>query len=271
MRGCDLRKIHATAQVSENAKIAADVTIGAFSIIYDNVHIEHGVHIGPSVILGEPHSAYYRSEEYENPPLMIGAGSLIRSGTVVYAGSTIGEGFQCGHHVVIREGTTIGAHCSAGTFCDIEGYCTLGDYVRLHSHVHLCQHTVVGNCVWLFPGVTVTNDLHPPSDEFRGAMIEDYAVVATGAVLLPGVRIGNSAVVGASALVRKDVPPHALVAQPPARVMGDVRQIILSEAGEPVYPWATRFKRGMPWEDTDFETWSREQGGRQHPIAPVRG
>ena len=271
MRGCELASVHPTAQVSEKATIAADVTVGAFSIVYDNVHIEEGSHVGPGVILGEPHSDYYRSADYENPPLTIGAGALIRSGTVIYAGSTIGEAFQCGHHVVIREGTTIGAHCSAGTFSDIEGYCVLGDYVRLHSHVHLCQETVLGNFVWLFPGVTATNDLHPPSDEFRGARIDDYAVIATGAVLLPGVHVGNNAVVGASALVRKDVPPHALVAQAPARVMGDVRQLILSETGEPVYPWTARFKRGMPWGDTDFEAWSQERDGTHYPTAPVRG
>ena len=255
MKGNELARIHPSAIVSEKATLGEGVTIGAGAIVYDNVVIGDGSVVGPYCIIGEPVASFYRNEAYENPPLHIGRGALIRSHSVVYAGSTIGDRFECGHRVTIRESSTIGANCRIGTLSDIQGFCRVGDYVRLHSNVFVAQKSVLGNYVWIFPYTVLTNDPHPPSSVLYGPIVEDFAVLATMVVVLPGVRIGQDALVGAMSLVRSDVPAEAVVVGSPAKVVGTVRQIRSRESGEPVYPWREHFDRGMPWENIGYERW----------------
>jgi UDP-3-O-[3-hydroxymyristoyl] glucosamine N-acyltransferase len=211
MQGFQIGQIHPTAIISDKVKLSADVTIGANVIIYDNVEIEEKVFVGPNSILGEPLSGYYRDRDYENPQLLIGRGSILRAGAFLYAGSKIGEGFQCGTKVTIREGARLGHHCSVGSYSDLEGNCVIGDYVRLHSSVHIAQKTVIGSYVWVFPYTLFTNDPIPPSDEFVGARVEDFAVIASKVVIMPGVNIGKDALVSAMSLVQTDVPAETVV------------------------------------------------------------
>jgi acetyltransferase-like isoleucine patch superfamily enzyme len=230
-------------------------------MVFDNVEIGEDVIVGPNVTLGEPRASYYSDSHYVNPPLHIGPRSLIRSGSVIYAGVGLGEGFECGHHVTIREGSLIAGHCKVGTLSDIQGECRIDEYSRLHSNVHVGQGSFVGKYVWLFPYAVLTNDPRPPSEQREGVTIEDYAVVAAGAILLPGVRVGQGALVGAHALVRDDVPPMTVVAGRPASRIGDVRFIRSVDTGEPAYPWPLRFKRGMPWESAGYQAWSHAADG----------
>lgn len=254
-------EVHETARVSQASRVAPNVTIGAYSLVYDNVEIGEGTVVGPRVTLGEPTAAYYREDGYVNPPLVVGARSVIRSDSVFYAGSRLGEGFECGHHVTVREGTSLGRNCRVGTLSDIQGDCSIGEYTRLHSNVHIAQRSSLGRYVWLFPYAVLTNDPHPPSEELYGATVDDYAVVASHAVLLPGVRVGRGALVGAHSLVRDDVAPNSLVVGEPARRVGDVRLLRSRSSGDPAYPWPHRFTRGMPWESIGFEAWERANSG----------
>jgi len=260
MEGLTIGRIHSTAIVSKSATLGAGVTIGAGTIVYDNVRIGEGVVIGPYCTIGEPIATYYRHDGYRNPDLVIGPRSLIRSHTVIYAGSTIGAHFECGHRATIRENTRIGSHCRVGTLCDIQGDCHLGDYVRLHSNVHVSQKSWIGNFVWIFPYTVLTNDPHPPSNLLQGVRIDDFAVLATMVVVLPGVHIGHDALVGAKALVREDVPPEAVVVGSPAKQICTIHEVRSRRTGEPVYPWREHFDRGMPWEGIGFEVWAKQSG-----------
>ncbi|MDQ4142590.1 MAG: N-acetyltransferase [Actinomycetota bacterium] len=247
--------------MSERCRLQPRVTIGARTIVYDNVDVGEESVVGPNVTLGEPQASYYSDKDYENPLLRIGRRSLIRSGSIIYAGSELGEHFECGHHVTVRERSQIAAHCRVGTLSDIQGDCSIGEYTRLHSNVHVAQGSVIGRYVWLFPYVVLTNDAHPPSEQRAGVTIDDYAVVATGAVLLAGVRVGSGALVGANSVVREDVPAMTVVAGRPATQLGDVRLIRSPDTGQPLYPWPRRFTRGMPWEEMGYEAWSRDASG----------
>src|SRR5688572_2294837 len=176
MNGFALGKIHPTAVISDKARLGANVSIGAHCIVYDNVEIGEETIVGPNSILGEPLAGYYRDEQYSNPPLTIGRNVVFRSGAIVYAGSEIGDGVQFGHRVTIRERTEIGAHARVGTLSDIQGFCTVGAYSRLHSNVHIGQKSAIGNFVWIFPYVVLTNDPQPPSNILKGVIVEDFAV-----------------------------------------------------------------------------------------------
>jgi acetyltransferase-like isoleucine patch superfamily enzyme len=259
MNGFPLGKVHPTAIVSEKALIGANVSIGAHCIVYDNVEIGDNTVVGPNSILGEPVAAYYREERYENPPLTIGRNNLFRSGAIIYAGSRIGDGVELGHRVTIREETDIGAHVRVGTLSDIQGYCRIGNYSRLHSNVHIGQKSDIQDFVWIFPYVVLTNDPQPPSSILHGVIVEDFAVIATQAVIMAGVRIGRDSLVGASALVNKDVEAEAVVVGVPAKKLASVRDIKSLSTGRPVYPWRENFERGMPWEGVGYEAWAAKR------------
>lgn len=232
--------IHPTALVDPAATIGEGVEIGPFSIVHARVQLGAGSVVGSHCELGHPAGS-------EAGPLRIGTGALIRSHSVLYAGSVFGDGLQTGHRVTLREGIEAAEGLRIGTLCDLQGDSTFGRHVRLHSNVHIGRGSTVAEFVWIFPYVVLTNDPHPPSDGFQvGALVERFAVVATSAVVLPGTRVGEGALVAAHALVREDVPPGAICAGVPGKVRGSVEAIQLSDGSGPAYPWRRHFHRGYP-------------------------
>jgi UDP-3-O-[3-hydroxymyristoyl] glucosamine N-acyltransferase len=67
---------------------------------------------------------------------------------------------------------------------DLQGHCEIGDYVRFHSNVHIGQKSKIGNFVWIFPYVVLTNDPYPPSNNLVGVTVHDFAAIATMSVIL---------------------------------------------------------------------------------------
>lgn len=227
-----------------------NVVVHPTAIIYPNVVLHDNVFIGPYCIIGEPTADYYNDpNNHMFKKTEIGANSIIRSNTIIYEDVNIGENFQTGHHVTIREGTEIGRNCSVGTLSDIQGKAKIGNFVRLHSNVHIGQLTTIKDYVWIFPYVVTTNDMYPPMDKLKGCTIEEYAIVTTGSILLPGVTIGKHSLVAAGSVVSKDVNEQAVVMGVPAKERGSVTDI-RDEEGNPVYPWPEYLEedRGYPWQ-----------------------
>ena len=233
--------IHTTAIIDNSAKIGKNVNIGPYSIIHKNVVIGDNTEIGAYCEIGLP------TNLANERPLIIGKGAVIRSHSVLYEGSTFGEHLVTGHRVTIRELTTAGDGFQIGTLGDIQGHCHIGDYVKCHSNVHIGQHSTIGNYVWIFPYVVLTNDPHPPSEVMAGVTIEDFAVIATMSIILPGVTVKKGALVGAHSSVNKDVNPDAVVAGSPAKFICGTEKIKLKDgSGEHAYPWRRHFHRGYP-------------------------
>ena len=246
-------------QISPKARIGHNVKIGDNTVIYDHVEIGDNTIIANDCVIGEPTNGYYFSEDYKNPKTVIGNSSLIRSHCIIYADSTFGDNFSTGHRVTIREKTKIGDHCRIGTLSDIQGHCSLGDYVWLHSNVHIGQKSEVDSYVMIYPYVVLTNDPTPPSNTLLGVKVNSFAQIAVFSVLLPGVEIGEHALIGAHSTVGKNVEPYSLTLGNPAKHVKDVRDIKSRETGDPRYPWPLRFDRGMPWEGIGFENWKNEK------------
>lgn len=243
-------------RISPLANIGLNVSIGDNTIIYDNVTIGNNTIICNDCVIGEPLNGYYQNKnKYNNPNTFIGSNSLIRSHTIIYAGNIIGDYFQTGHRVTIRENTKFGSHCSLGTLDDIQGHSIFGDYCRLHSNVHIGMHSKLGDFVFVYPYVVFTNDPTPPSDICIGPTVGDFSQIATGSILLPGIKIGKHCLVGAGSSVTKNVDDYQLVVGVPAKKIKDVREIIDRNTGAPHYPWPYRFSRNMPWCDVGFEDW----------------
>ncbi len=235
-----MTRIHPTADVSSKAILGKNVDIGAYTIIEDGVEIGDNCKVEPFSHLG------VKSPLARDNRLCIGDSSLIRSHSVFYIGSSFGQGLTTGHRVTVRENTHAGFSLQLGTLCDVQGDCTIGDYVRCHSHAQINQKSRIGNFVWLFPNVVLTNDPHPPSNLLIGATIEDFVALAAMSVVFPGVTVGRGSLVGAATLVRDDVPPDSICVGNPGRIVGETSRIKLRDTGRPAYPWRRHFHRGYP-------------------------
>lgn len=235
------------AVIAADVELGVGVTVGPFAVIHSGVQVGDRTFVGPHCVLGEPVASFYESASPPPPaPCRIGADSIIRSHCVIYQGVTTGTRLQLGHRVTIREDSMIGSDVRIGTMSDLQGALTIDDHVRLHSNVHVGQFSVVERFAWLFPYVVLTNDPHPPSETcLRGPVVGEFAVIATMAVLMPGVEIGRNALVGAVSLVTRDVPEETVVVGSPAREVGSVRDVTCRHGAlDHVYPWPRQFRRG---------------------------
>lgn len=233
--------IHPTAIVGSGADLADDLTIGPFSQIHDNVVIGKGTMIASYCELG------VKTPLSNGTPLIIGEHSNIRSHSVFYESSQFGDRLVTGHRVTVRENTVAGENLQIGTLCDIQGDCTIGNFVRFHSNVHIGKMSTIGNFVWIFPYAVLTNDPTPPSETVLGVTLGDFSIVATMAVILPGVNVGEHALVAASACVGNDVPQYCVAAGVPAKVIGDTSMIKIKDHPElSAYPWPAHFRKGYP-------------------------
>ena len=242
--------VHPTSIIEKGVELGENVTIGAFTILHPGVQVGAGTNIGAFCELG------IGSNNSNSDKLIIGRNSNIRSHTVAYLGSSFADGLETGHHVSLRENIEAGQNLRVGSYSDLQGDIVIGDFVRLHSNVHIGKKTSIGNFVWIFPYVVTTNDPVPPSNHVLGCTLEDYVVIATASIILPGVKIGHDSVIGANSTVTKDLEPFCLALGTPAKVVKDVREIRFNSEGPTVYPWRHHFFRGYP--DYIVENWLRE-------------
>ena len=173
----------------------------------------------------------------------IGPGGHIRSGSVIYAGVTLGAHLSVGHFALVREDNMVGNGCSIGTHAVLEPGNRVGDGTRIHSRCFL-EHVTLGKRVFVGPGVVFTDDPHPACPRFRecvlGAVVEDDVSIGGNATILPGVRIGAGALVGAGSVVTRDVPPGTVVVGNPARVVKQIAELTC---------WKGFFERPYVWRE----------------------
>jgi acetyltransferase-like isoleucine patch superfamily enzyme len=212
-----------------DAQVGTGVTFGAHVVVHPNVVIGDGCAIGDHVVLGKPPSLSARSATATAeplPPLRLAPGVVVSTGAVVFAGSSVGEGSIIGDQAYVRERTTIGADTVVGRGAGVDNDVTVGDRVRLQSQTYLTAYSVVEDDVFVGPCAMTTNDdtmaRHRPGTPLHGAVLRRASRIGGGAVLTPGVEVGEEAFVAAGAVVTRDVPPRKLVWGVPARVVRDV-------------------------------------------------
>ena len=148
---------------------------------------------------------------------------------VIFSDVTIGEETRLGNFVMIRSDTQIGRGCTIGSYVDIEGDVRIGNYVSLQSACYITRGVIIEDEVFCGPRVTTMNDKRICHRRSGLTFVRDAprilraARVGGGSVLLPGVTIGENALVGAGSVVTKDVPDGVIVVGNPAQIVGKVR------------------------------------------------
>ncbi len=208
----------------------------ATAVIHPGVILLGEAFVDEFVILGRP-------QRPSDPVVetVVGERATLRSGTVIYAGNRIGRNFQTGHGVLIRHGNSIGDDCSIGSGSVIEFESRIGDGVRIHSQAFIPEYSVLEAECWIGPNVVLTNARYPCSPEAKacldGVTIKRRAKIGANSTLLPGVVIGEDALVGAGAVVTRDVPPRAVAAGNPAQVIKRIEDLEYEgPAGTTAYP-----------------------------------
>jgi acetyltransferase-like isoleucine patch superfamily enzyme len=190
------------------------------------VKLEEGAIIDDSVILG------YLPARGGHMMLTIGQAAHIRSGTVIYGGSRIGCNLETGHNVVIREENEIGDNFRIWNNSVIDYGCRIGHNVKIHTKVYVAQFTIIEDNVFLAPGVTLANDIHPGCPDaaecMHGPTIKKGAQIGINCTVLPRIVIGEYAVIGAGSVVTKDIPPGMVAYGNPARVQCEIGDLTCS-------------------------------------------
>jgi acetyltransferase-like isoleucine patch superfamily enzyme len=201
------------------------------AIVYPGTVLGEDVRVLENAVVGKQPSLGSSSTAKRDalPPATIGDGTVISTGAIVFAGSSIGAGCIVGDQSCIRERVTMADNCILGRGSLIENDTSVGAGTRIQAEAYITAYSTLEEDVFIAPCVVTTNDNFMGRTEKRkslmkGPTIRRGARVGGGAILLPGIEVGEEAFVGAGAVVTTDVPPRKLVVGSPARVLRDVNE-----------------------------------------------
>lgn len=215
--------------LSPTAEIGEGVRFGANVVVHDGVVIGDGVTIEDGVVLGKgprlaPGSA--AAAAGGGQPLRIAEGATICCGAIVFNGASIGPRAIVGDQAYVRERAIVGERSVIGRGSAVDNDVTIGARVSVQTSVYLTAFSVVEDDVFVGPCAMTTNDdamgRIAKGAPLRGATLRRACRIGGGAVLVPGVEVGEEAFVAAGAVVTRDVAPRAVVIGVPARVVREV-------------------------------------------------
>ena len=231
-----------------SARIGEGTTLGEFCVVGENVVIGKGCQIGNHVVIHadtkvgdtvriDDHASLGKkpmkaansatTKEQELPPLEVGELSIVGTGVVLYRGAKIDAKVLMADLATIRENVTIGRGTIVGRGVTVENFCTVGRYCKLESECYITAYSTLEDHVFIAPGVVTSNDNYVGRTaerfkHFKGVTVKKGARIGAGTVTLPGVVIGEDALVAAGSVVTADVPAKKIVLGTPARVWRDV-------------------------------------------------
>src|SRR5659263_114918 len=189
-------------------------------IIYGQSSIGKNTIFGERVIIGYPtqnilKEAVASGSKIENMNFkgaVIGDNAIIRSNTTVYTNVEIGKNFRTGHNVLIREETNIGDDVLIGTNSILDGRTVIGNHVSIQGNVYIPLNVRIEDNVFIGPCAVLTNDKYPirSKSDLKDPTLRRGASVGANSTILPGVEVGEGAMVAAAEFVQKMSRPGNL-------------------------------------------------------------
>jgi UDP-2-acetamido-3-amino-2,3-dideoxy-glucuronate N-acetyltransferase len=154
---------------------------------------------------------------------------LIHKTAEVSEKAKIGKGTRIWHQAQVREGAKLGGNCNIGKGVYIDFDVEIGNNCKIQNYASVYHGAIVGDEVFIGPGAVLTNDKNPRAfiwneEKVGKIIIRKGASIGANATIVCGVEIGEYAMIGAGAVVTKDVPAYALVVGNPAKVIGKVNK-----------------------------------------------
>ena len=205
------------------AEVHPTAIVHAGTVLGEGVRVLEYAVVGKQPVLSPRSTA--RREEL--PPAELGEGTIVSTGAVVFAGGQLGARVIVGDQACVRERCTIGDDVVVGRGSLVENDTTVGARTKIQAAAYVTAYSTVEEDVFIAPCVVTTNDDFMGRTERRhelvaGPTIRRGARIGGGAVLCPGIEIGEEAFVGAGAVVTKDVPARTVVVGNPARALREV-------------------------------------------------
>ncbi len=225
------------AVIEKDVKIGNDCQIGHNVVIHKGTKIGSGVRIDANSVIGkEPlrskRSIFKSNKKYE--PAEIGNECLIGSQVIIYTGCKISEGVLIADSAAVREDVTIGEFTIIGRNCTVENFTSVGKKCKLETNSYITAYSTIEDFCFIAPGVVTTNDNYLGRTEerfkhFKGVTIRKGGRIGGAAVILPGIEIGEDALVAAGAVVTKNVPARMIYIGSPAKELRPVSKEQLLE------------------------------------------
>jgi acetyltransferase-like isoleucine patch superfamily enzyme len=216
--------------------MAVEPDVHPTAIVYPGTVLGEGVKVLEHAVVGKQPSLSPRSttKREELAPAEIGDGTIVSTGAVVFAGAKVGARVILGDQSCVRERVLVGDDVVIGRGSLVENDTTIGPMTKIQADAYITAYSTLEEHVFVAPCVVTTNDNFMGRTERRhelikGPTIRRGARIGGGAILLPGVEVGEEAFVGAGAVVTKDVEPRMIVVGNPARVMRAVPEDELLE------------------------------------------
>jgi len=230
-------KVGQNVVIEENVKIGQGTYLGHNVVVHSGTKIGNNVWVDDGSILGRiPRSGLSskRKAKQNLPPLEIGDECVIGVNAILYQGTKIGNQVLVGDLASIREKNVIGDRSIIGRLVMVEQNTKIGNRVVIQTGSHITGDMTIEDDVFLGDEVSTANDNKMGKGDhfYIGPCIKRGARIGSNATLLPGVVIGQDAVVGAGSVVTKDVPPQAKVMGTRARVVSEDRFKVCSFCGE---------------------------------------
>ena len=150
---------------------------------------------------------------------------FVHESTVIDEGAKIGKDTRIWHFSHLMPGAVVGENCQLGQNVFVDNNTRIGNNVKIQNNVSIYNNVVIEDDAFIGPSVVFTNVTNPRSfierkNEFKKTVVKKGASIGANATLLCGIEIGEYALIGAGAVVTKDVPPFAIVTGNPARITG---------------------------------------------------
>ncbi len=220
--------VASSAVIMDGVRFGRNVRIGHGVVIYPFTEIGNDVTVWDGAVLGRPPQGagnLARQPRDDLPPLRIGDSCVIGACAVVYRGTTVGRNVLIADLASIREECEIGDYVVIARGVTVNYRTRIGHHTKVMDNTHLTGNMVIEDHVFISVLVSSTNDntmgVHDSGLVPKGPIVRRGARIGASAVLLPGVEVGAYAVVGAGAVVTRDVPPRKVVMGVPARVVRD--------------------------------------------------